>query len=327
MPRGDEPITWPDGARIHPFRRSSRRGVSLSFRRPRAVARRHHRIRRRCPLHPNAVPKASRQFACDSQYHESQDSRGATCVSSRVAHGTNAASAAMAGMRWSWSRATTRQRGPRRPQAQGVSTPSGWARDGTLSVQARRVRGRIREICAVGTITAARCTSTVPTQRLVGIARPGRFGADVSHLNLHKTFCIPIGGGARASADRPPRTCAVLPNHPLRAQAGPATGWVRSVRRRGFRGHPADPWMYITMMGADGLGARRKVAILNANYVAHRPRVPLPGAVHGGHGLVAHECIIDCVRSRATRVDGRRFASGSSTRPFPCPRCRSLPEP
>jgi glycine dehydrogenase len=130
---------------------------------------------------------------------------------------------------------------------------------------------------------------------LVGVARPGKFGADVSHINLHKTFCIPHGGGGPGVGPIGVRAhlAPFLPNHPLVADAGPATGMTISAAPWGSAGILPISWAYITMMGSAGLTAATHVAILNANYLAHRLAPHYPVLYTGAHGLVAHECIID----------------------------------
>jgi glycine dehydrogenase len=131
---------------------------------------------------------------------------------------------------------------------------------------------------------------------LVGVARPGAFGADVSHLNLHKTFCIPHGGGGPGVGPIGVREhlAPFLPNHPLCREAGPATGvGAISAAPWGSAGILPISWMYITMMGGAGLTRATHVAILNANYVARRLAPHYPVLYTGAGGLVAHECIID----------------------------------
>src|SRR5262249_20283493 len=131
---------------------------------------------------------------------------------------------------------------------------------------------------------------------LVGVARPGKFGADVSHLNLHKTFCIPHGGGGPGVGPIGVRAhlAPFLPNDPLRAEAGPDTGiGAISAAPWGSAGTLPIPWMYIRMMGSEGLRRATYVAILNANYLAHRLAAHYPVLFTGANGLVAHECIID----------------------------------
>ena len=131
----------------------------------------------------------------------------------------------------------------------------------------------------------------------VGLTSPGRIGADVCHLNLHKTFCIPHGGGGPGVGP----VCVAehlvpfLPNHPMRADAGPATSYG-PVSAAPFGSALILPisYAYIRMMGAAGLTRATEVAILNANYMATRLRPHYPILYVGASGMVAHECIIDC---------------------------------
>ena len=129
---------------------------------------------------------------------------------------------------------------------------------------------------------------------MVGLCQPGRFGADVSHLNLHKTFCIPHGGGGPGVGPVAvaPHLAPYLPGH----RYGPATetsiGPV-SAAPWGSAGILPISWAYIAMMGASGLTRATERAILNANYLAARLRPHFPVLYTGAHDLVAHECIID----------------------------------
>jgi len=137
---------------------------------------------------------------------------------------------------------------------------------------------------------------------LVGLAKPGKFGADVSHLNLHKTFCIPHGGGGPGVGPVAVREhlAPYLPSHPLRPEAGPTgrghvDGGVGPVSGApwGSAGILPIPWTYIRMMGGDGLTQATSVAVLSANYIAARLREHYPVLYSGENGLVAHECILD----------------------------------
>jgi glycine dehydrogenase len=131
----------------------------------------------------------------------------------------------------------------------------------------------------------------------VGLTSPGAIGADVCHLNLHKTFCIPHGGGGPGvgpigvAAHLAPH----LPNHPLLAEAGPATGFG-PVSAAPFGSASILPisYAYIRMMGAAGLTRATQVAILNANYIAQKLAPHFPILYRGANGRVAHECILDC---------------------------------
>ena len=131
---------------------------------------------------------------------------------------------------------------------------------------------------------------------LVGLARPGRFGADVSHLNLHKTFCIPHGGGGPGVGPIGVRShlAPYLPNHPLVPSAGPETGpGPVSAAPWGSAGILAISWAYIKLMGAEGLARATEVAIVSANSLAARLAEHYPVLYTGPGGLVAHEAIVD----------------------------------
>jgi glycine dehydrogenase len=131
---------------------------------------------------------------------------------------------------------------------------------------------------------------------LVGIAKPGKFGPDVCHINLHKTFCIPHGGGGPGMG---PIACkrhleVYLPNHSVIKDCGPVTGMgAVSAAPWGSSSILSISWMYIKMMGSEGLKKASQVAILNANYVAHKLKDTFPILYKGKNGNVAHECIID----------------------------------
>ena len=139
----------------------------------------------------------------------------------------------------------------------------------------------------------------------VGLTSPGAIGADVCHLNLHKTFCIPHGGGGPGVGP----VCVAahllpfLPNHPERADAGPATSYG-PVSAAPFGSALILPisYAYVRMMGAAGLTKATEVAILNANYVAGRLAPHYPILYAGPSGMVAHECIIDCRGFGAAQV-------------------------
>jgi len=128
---------------------------------------------------------------------------------------------------------------------------------------------------------------------LVGVCRPVDLGMDVCHINLHKTFCIPHGGGGPGMGPIAvrPHLAPFLPGDPLNATASP----VGPVSAAPFGSASILPisWAYIAMMGAEGLTHATKVAILNANYIAHRLRSAFPVVLSGEGGFVAHECIID----------------------------------
>ncbi|MCG5471265.1 aminomethyl-transferring glycine dehydrogenase [Micromonospora sp. LAH09] len=128
---------------------------------------------------------------------------------------------------------------------------------------------------------------------LVGFAKPGKFGADVSHLNLHKTFCIPHGGGGPGVGPVAVRAhlAPFLPGDPLGAHVDSTP--AISAAKYGSAGILPIPWAYLRMMGAEGLTRATGVAVLAANYVAARLRGHFPVLYAGNKGLVAHECILD----------------------------------
>jgi glycine dehydrogenase len=141
----------------------------------------------------------------------------------------------------------------------------------------------IRDVCAV----VHECGGQVyldgaNLNALVGLAKPGKFGADVSHLNLHKTFCIPHGGGGPGVGPVAVREhlAPFLPRHIAAAPHGSA-------------GILPISYAYVTLMGGDGLLRATEIAILNANYVAARLRPHFPVLYSGPGGMVAHECILD----------------------------------
>jgi glycine dehydrogenase len=131
---------------------------------------------------------------------------------------------------------------------------------------------------------------------LVGLAKPGKFGADVSHLNLHKTFCIPHGGGGPGVGPVIAKShlAPFLPNHPLDLSSGPASG-PGPVSSAPFGSASILPisWTYIRMMGGEGLTKATEVAILSANYIAAKLHPHFPILYRGANGYIAHECIID----------------------------------
>jgi glycine dehydrogenase len=131
---------------------------------------------------------------------------------------------------------------------------------------------------------------------LVGVAKPGKFGPDVCHINLHKTFCIPHGGGGPGMG---PIACKrhlekYLPKHSVIKDCGPVTGMgAVSAAPWGSSSILSISWMYIKMMGSEGLKKASQVAILNANYLSHKLKDAFPILYKGKNGNVAHECIID----------------------------------
>jgi glycine dehydrogenase len=239
-------------------------------------------------------------------YHRANgDMHRDVCLIPSSAHGTNAASAVMAGMRvvvvactdagdvdLDDLRAKIAQHGDNLA-ALMITYPS------TFGVYEQTVT----EICAMVHDAGGQVyVDGANLNALVGLAKPGKFGADVSHLNLHKTFCIPHGGGGPGVGPVAVRAhlAPYVPGHPLRPEAGPTgrghvdggTGPV-SGAPWGSAGILPIPWAYIRLMGGDGLTHATQVAVLSANYVAARLRDRYPVLYTGRNGLVAHECIVD----------------------------------
>jgi len=253
-------------------------------------------------LQPNAGSQG--EFAgllAIRDYHLSHDSgHRDVCLIPASAHGTNAASAVMAGMRVVVVKTGGDQgeidlddlRAKIEQHADDLAA---------VMVTYPSTHGvfeeHIGEVCELVHAAGGQVyVDGANLNAMVGLARPGRFGADVSHLNLHKTFCIPHGGGGPGVGPIGVRAhlAPYLPNHPLQPAAGPATGsGAVAAAPWGSASILPITWAYIRMMGADGLTAATAAAILSANYVAKRLSAHYPVLYAGAHGLVAHECILD----------------------------------
>jgi glycine dehydrogenase len=234
-------------------------------------------------------------------WHEARGEPGRRiCLIPSSAHGTNPASAAMAGLR---------------------IVVVGCDRDGNIDIADLRAKAarhadelaalmvtypsthgvfedRIREICETVHAHGGQVYMDGANMNAqLGLTSPGAIGADVCHLNLHKTFCIPHGGGGPGIGPIGVAAHLVphLPNHPFREDAGPATG-VGPVSAAPFGSAGILPisYAYIRLMGAAGLKRATEVAILSANYIAARLGAHYPVLYTGASGTVAHECILDC---------------------------------
>ena len=221
------------------------------------------------------------------------------CLIPQSAHGTNAASAAMAGMRVVVVR--TRDNGDVDLDDLRAKVERHAGELAALMVTYPSTHGvfeqDIAAVCAAVHDAGGQVyVDGANLNALVGLARPGRFGADVSHLNLHKTFCIPHGGGGPGVGPVAARAhlAPYLPNHPLQPLAGPDTGpGPVSAAPWGSASILPISWAYVRLMGPDGLVHATRSAILAANYVAARLREHYPVLYTGAGGLVAHECIVD----------------------------------
>jgi glycine dehydrogenase len=291
------PITWPEFAHIHPFApEPTTRGYAalIAELEEMLVAITGYDA---VSLQPNAGSQGELAgLLAIRAYHRSRGDDGrVVCLIPSSAHGTNAASAVMAGMEvvvvacdaegnvdLSDLRAKATVAGPRLAAAM-VTYPS---THGVYEVGITELCGIVHECGGQVYVDGANLNA------LVGVAQPGRFGADVSHLNLHKTFCIPHGGGGPGVGPVAVRShlAPFLPGHPLRA--GSPVGPV-SAAPYGSAGILPISWVYIAMMGASGLRAATGDAVLSANYLARRLDAAFPVLYTGAHGDVAHECILD----------------------------------
>jgi glycine dehydrogenase len=243
-------------------------------------------------------------------YHEA-NGQGArnVCLIPSSAHGTNAASAVMAGMKVVVVRSADDGavdledlRGKCKEHAQELAA---------IMVTYPSTHGAyedtISELCEVVHEFGGQVyVDGANLNALLGHAKPGTFGGDVSHLNLHKTFCIPHGGGGPGVGPVAVRAhlAPYLPSHPMHPTAGRREGiGPISAAPYGSAGILPISWAYVRMMGAEGLSRATAVAVLAANYVAQRLEDAYPVLYRGHNGLVAHECILD-VRgiSKATGV-------------------------
>jgi glycine dehydrogenase len=296
-----EPVTWPELADLHPFAPLDEAQGTLEMitdlERMLVEITGYDAV----SLQPNAGSQGEYAgLLAIRAYHRSVDEPDRdVCLIPASAHGTNAASAAMCGLRVVVVACDERGNVDLDDLKSKVVEHSD--RLSSLMVTYPSTHGvyeeQIREICALVHDHGGQVyLDGANLNALVGLAKPGRFGADVSHLNLHKTFCIPHGGGGPGVGPVAVRAhlAPFLPNHPLRPEAGPATGvGPVSAAPWGSVGVLPVSWAYITMMGAEGLTRASEVAILNANYVARRLDEHFPVLYSGADGLVAHECILD----------------------------------
>ncbi|MEP7160165.1 MAG: aminomethyl-transferring glycine dehydrogenase [Dermatophilaceae bacterium] len=221
------------------------------------------------------------------------------CLIPASAHGTNAASAVLAGLRVVV--VGTAENGGIDMADLRAKLAGHGARIAAAMITYPSTHGvyedTVKELCeAVHGVGGQVYIDGANMNALVGLARPGAFGGDASHLNLHKTFSIPHGGGGPGVGPLAVRAhlAPYLPNHPLDPTAGPATGCgPLTASPFGSVGVLPISWAYIRLMGSAGLAQATRVAVLNANYVARRLQGHYPVLYCGPDGLVAHECILD----------------------------------
>jgi glycine dehydrogenase len=295
------PVTWPEFSDIHPFAPADQ---TLGYR---ELFDELEQMLVACTgydavsLQPNAGSQGEYAgLLAIKAYHESRgDTERDVCLIPSSAHGTNPASAAMAGMKiivvkcdenGNVDLADLRDKAGAhadRLSALMITYPS---THGVFEEDVREICDVIHEHGGQVYLDGANLNA------LVGCAAPGEFGADVSHLNLHKTFCIPHGGGGPGIGP----ICVgkhlqpFLPGHSIVPMGGPSAN-NRAVAAAPWGSASILPisWAYITMMGKDGMKKATQVAILSANYIASRLAAAFPVLYTGRNGRVAHECIID----------------------------------
>ena len=291
------PVTWPEFSNIHPFApQDQTRGYQTMITQLEEML---------CActgyaamsLQPNAGSQGEYAgLLAIKAYHEANgDVNRDICLIPSSAHGTNPASAQMANMRVVVVKCDDRgnvdlddlnvkiAEHPDRIAAIMITYPS---THGVFEEDVTKVCEAVHNAGGQVYIDGANLNA------MVGIAQPGKFGGDVSHLNLHKTFCIPHGGGGPGVG--PIGVGAHLaPYLPKDDHNDDRQGPLISAAPFGSAGILPISWMYIRMMGADGLRKATQCAILSANYVAHRLKSDYPILFTGSSNLVAHECIID----------------------------------
>jgi glycine dehydrogenase len=296
-----EPVTWPEFGQLHPFAPAEQAQGYLTLIRELEEWLAEVTGYDNVSLQPNAGSQGELAglLAVRGYHRANGDEQRTVCLIPSSAHGTNAASAVMAGMK-----------------VVVVKT----AEDGEIDVEDLRAKieqhrdelsvlmitypsthgvfeEHVADICAqVHEAGGQVYVDGANLNALVGLAKPGHFGGDVSHLNLHKTFCIPHGGGGPGVGPVGVRAhlAPYLPNHPLQPAAGPETGvGPVSAAPWGSAGILPISWAYVRLMGGEGLKRATQVAVLSANYVAKRLEPHFPVLYTGPGGLVAHECIID----------------------------------
>ncbi|GAA3695047.1 aminomethyl-transferring glycine dehydrogenase [Nonomuraea antimicrobica] len=292
-----EPITWPEFAAIHPYAPADQaegyRDLIGTLESWLAEVTGYDAV----SIQPNAGSQG--EFAgllAIRAYHRANGDEGRdVCLIPSSAHGTNAASAVMAGMRvvvvacdddGNVDLADLDAKIDKHRAALAAIMVTYPSTHGVYEESITEVCAKVHEAGGQVYVDGANLNA------LVGLARPGDFGADVSHLNLHKTFCIPHGGGGPGVGPVAVRghLAAYLPGHPLHddAPVGPV-----SAAPYGSAGILPISWAYVRMMGAEGLKAATEQAILSANYLARRLSPHYPVLYTGRGGLVAHECIVD----------------------------------
>ncbi|MFE3886043.1 aminomethyl-transferring glycine dehydrogenase [Streptomyces lydicus] len=296
-----EPVTWPAFGQLHPFAPAAQAQGYLTL-----IQELEERLATvtgydKVSIQPNAGSQGELAglLAVRAYHRANGDEQRTVCLIPSSAHGTNAASAVMAGMKV----VVVKTGEDGEVDADDLHAKIEKHRDelAVLMVTYPSTHGvfeeHITQICATVHEAGGQVyVDGANLNALVGLAEPGKFGGDVSHLNLHKTFCIPHGGGGPGVGPVGVRAhlAPYLPNHPLQPGAGPETGvGPISAAPWGSAGILPISWAYVRLMGGEGLKRATQVAVLSANYIAKRLEPHYPVLYTGPGGLVAHECIID----------------------------------
>lgn len=294
------PISWPEFARVHPFAPADQvRGYAKLFAELEAWL---------CEitgfaavsLQPNAGSQG--EYAGLLVIRAHHRARGQAerdvCLIPRSAHGTNPASAVVAGFRVVVVECDSEGNVDLADLEAKASEHA--KRFGALMLTYPSTHGvfeeQVREICEIVHAHGGQVYMDGANMNAqVGVCRPGDFGADVCHLNLHKTFCIPHGGGGPGMGPIgvAKHLTAYLPGHPVTGGGGERAIQPVSAAAYGSAGILPIPWMYVAMMGGPGLTRATAVAMLNANYMAKRLASHYKVLFRGKRGQVAHEFILD----------------------------------
>ncbi len=293
-----EPITWPEFSRQHPFAPPSDtpglRKLIADLETWLTGLTGYDAI----SLQPNAGSQGEYAgLLAIADYHAARgDTHRDVCLIPSSAHGTNAASAALAGMRVVV--VACRENGDVDLDDLRAKVAENAEKLSAIMITYPSTHGvyehDIAEICAAVHDAGGQVyVDGANLNALVGLARPGKFGGDVSHLNLHKTFCIPHGGGGPGVGPVAvgAHLAPYLPGHPLADEL--PKGHPVSSAPYGSASILPITWAYIRMMGAPGLRAATLTAIASANYIARRLDEYYPVLYTGENGMVAHECILD----------------------------------
>jgi len=296
-----EAVTWPEFSSIHPFspleQSAGYRDLIAELSSWLIAITGYDAV----SLQPNAGSQG--EFAgllAIRNYHDSRgDNQRTICLIPSSAHGTNAASAVMAGMKVVVVECDESGNVSLEDIKEKIAEHSNNL--AAIMVTYPSTHGvfesAITQICELVHNAGGQVyVDGANLNALVGLSQPGKFGADVSHLNLHKTFCIPHGGGGPGVGPviSKAHLAPFLPNHPMDETAGPKTG-PGPISGAPFGSANILPisWAYIRMMGAEGLTRATSIAILSANYMATKLDPYFPVLYTGEKGRVAHECILD----------------------------------